>query len=163
MNFTAGLKESISFSAEEATRMGNASINSSHLLLGMIRQHDNAAVSMLEERFNVSMVALAQATENVLKANPPAPVPEGKRTPRLFRRTLQTMFRVTAAPPIRGVPLDKSAERAVRGSVTEATAKKSRVVDTQHLLLSLVRDEQSDVAAVFQQFGIGYTKLKDLA
>jgi ATP-dependent Clp protease ATP-binding subunit ClpC len=163
MNFTAGLKESISFSAEEATRMGSSSIHSSHLLLGMIRQHDNSAVSMLEDKLNLSMADLARVTENNLKADPPTPSPEGQRPPWLFRWALQKLFRVSAAPPGGGIKLDKSAERAVRGSVAEATEKNSRVVDTQHLLLSLVREERGDVATVFHQFGISYSQLSELA
>jgi ATP-dependent Clp protease ATP-binding subunit ClpC len=163
MNFTPALKESISFGAEEATRMGSSSIHSSHLLLGMIRQHDNSAIGLLEDKLRVSIVDLAQSTERAFKANPSAPLAEAKRSPRLFRRTLQTIFQMIDAPPNGSILLDEGAQQAVRGSVAEAKAKNSRVVDTQHLLLSLVRDEQSDMAVVFQQFGIGYSKLWELA
>jgi ATP-dependent Clp protease ATP-binding subunit ClpC len=51
-NFSAQVKEIISFSREEALRLGNDFIGTEHLLLGLIREGDNTAVRILKS-FNV--------------------------------------------------------------------------------------------------------------
>ena len=51
-NFSAQVKEIISFSREEALRLGNDFIGTEHLLLGLIREGENTAVRILKS-FNV--------------------------------------------------------------------------------------------------------------
>ena len=53
-NFSAQVKEIISFSREEALRLGNDFIGTEHLLLGLIREGDNTAVRILKS-FNVDL------------------------------------------------------------------------------------------------------------
>ena len=43
-NFSAQVKEIISFSREEALRLGNDFIGTEHLLLGLIREGENTAI-----------------------------------------------------------------------------------------------------------------------
>ena len=50
-NFSAQVKEIISFSREEALRLGNDFIGTEHLLLGLIREGDNTAVRILKSFF----------------------------------------------------------------------------------------------------------------
>ena len=56
-NFSAQVKEIISFSREEALRLGNDFIGTEHLLLGLIREGDNTAVRILKS-FNVDLYEL---------------------------------------------------------------------------------------------------------
>jgi ATP-dependent Clp protease ATP-binding subunit ClpC len=56
-NFSAQVKEIISFSREEALRLGNDFIGTEHLLLGLIREGDNTAIRILKT-FNVDLYEL---------------------------------------------------------------------------------------------------------
>ena len=45
-NFSSQVKEIISYSREEALRLGNDFIGTEHLLLGMIREGENTAIKV---------------------------------------------------------------------------------------------------------------------
>jgi ATP-dependent Clp protease ATP-binding subunit ClpC len=61
-NFSAQVKEIISFSREEALRLGNDFIGTEHLLLGLIREGDNTAIRILKT-FNVDLYELRKEIE----------------------------------------------------------------------------------------------------
>ena len=65
-NFSAQVKEIISFSREEALRLGNDFIGTEHLLLGMIREGENTAVRILKS-FNVGLYELRKEIELAVK------------------------------------------------------------------------------------------------
>ena len=65
-NFSAQVKEIISFSREEALRLGNDFIGTEHLLLGLIREGDNTAVRILKS-FNVDLYELRKEIELAVK------------------------------------------------------------------------------------------------
>ena len=65
-NFSAQVKEIISFSREEALRLGNDFIGTEHLLLGLIREGDNTAVRILKS-FNVDLYELRKEVEMAVK------------------------------------------------------------------------------------------------
>ena len=65
-NFSAQVKEIISFSREEALRLGNDFIGTEHLLLGLIREGDNTAVRILKS-FNVDLYELRKEVELAIK------------------------------------------------------------------------------------------------
>ncbi len=65
-NFSAQVKEIISFSREEALRLGNDFIGTEHLLLGLIREGDNTAVRILKS-FNIDLYELRKEVELAVK------------------------------------------------------------------------------------------------
>src|SRR5437764_11585687 len=65
-NFSSQVKEIISFSREEALRLGNDFIGTEHLLLGLIREGDNTAVKILKS-FNVDLYELRKEVELAVK------------------------------------------------------------------------------------------------
>jgi ATP-dependent Clp protease ATP-binding subunit ClpC len=65
-NFSAQVKEIISFSREEALRLGNDFIGTEHLLLGLIREGDNTAIRILKS-FNVDLYELRKEIELAVK------------------------------------------------------------------------------------------------
>ena len=65
-NFSAQVKEIISFSREEALRLGNDFIGTEHLLLGLIREGENTAVRILKS-FNVDLYELRKEVELAVK------------------------------------------------------------------------------------------------
>lgn len=66
-NFSTQVKEIISFSREEALRLGNDFIGTEHLLLGLIREGENMAVKILKN-LNVDLYELRkEVTQNHVK------------------------------------------------------------------------------------------------
>jgi len=65
-NFSPKVKEIISYSREEALRLGNDFIGTEHLLLGLLREGEGMAVRVLQN-MNVDIFSLRHEVENVIK------------------------------------------------------------------------------------------------
>ncbi len=117
-NFSAQVKEIISFSREEALRLGNDFIGTEHLLLGLIREGENTAVRILKS-FNVDLYELRKEVELAVKDK------TGKNIAN-----------------INSLPLTKQAEKVIRVTVLEAKALKSPTVETEHLMLSILKNKE---------------------
>ena len=61
-NFSAQVKEIISYSREEALRLGNDFIGTEHLVLGLIRDGENNAVKILRA-LNIDLYELRKEIE----------------------------------------------------------------------------------------------------
>ena len=66
--FSIQMKEIISFSREEAERLGNDCIGTEHLLLGLIREGDNTGVRILRS-FRVDIKQMQDDIELSVKSN----------------------------------------------------------------------------------------------
>ena len=55
-NFSTQVKEIISFSREEALRLGNDFIGTEHLLLGLIREGENTAIKTKSRTRNLYLL-----------------------------------------------------------------------------------------------------------
>src|SRR5580704_1678310 len=111
-NFSAQVKEIISFSREEALRLGNDYIGTEHLLLGLIREGDNTAIRILKS-FNVDIKEMKNEIELAVKSN------------KGYQKAL---------------PLNVSAEQTINGAVSEAKTLKSKKVEPEHLILSILNN-----------------------
>src|SRR4051794_23269000 len=131
-NFSAQVKEIISFSREEALRLGNDFIGTEHLLLGLIREGDNTAVRLLKS-FNVDLYELRKEVELAVKDK------TGKNIAN-----------------INSLPLTKQAEKVIRVTVLEAKALKSPLVETQHLMLSILKNKENIATQILNQFDVDY-------
>jgi ATP-dependent Clp protease ATP-binding subunit ClpC len=131
-NFSAQVKEIISFSREEALRLGNDFIGTEHLLLGMIREGDNAAVRILKT-FNVDLYELRKEVELAVKDK------TGKNIAN-----------------INSLPLTRQAEKVIRVTVLEAKALKSATVETEHLMLSILKNKENIATQILNQFDVDY-------
>ena len=65
-NFSPKVKEIISYSREEALRLGNDFIGTEHLLLGLIREGDGMAVRVLQT-IQVDLFELRKELEMAIK------------------------------------------------------------------------------------------------
>src|SRR3954452_18167640 len=65
-NFSAQVKEIISYSREEALRLGNDFIGTEHLVLGLIRDGENTAIKILKS-LNVDLYELRKEIEVAVK------------------------------------------------------------------------------------------------
>src|SRR6266496_94264 len=131
-NFSAQVKEIISFSREEALRLGNDFIGTEHLLLGLIREGDNTAIKILKS-FNVDLYELRKEIELAVKDK------AGKNIAN-----------------INSLPLTKQAEKVIRVTVLEAKALKSTTVETEHLMLSILKNKENIATQILNQFDVDY-------
>src|SRR3984885_5981152 len=131
-NFSAQVKEIISFSREEALRLGNDFIGTEHLLLGLIREGDNTAVRILKS-FNVDLYELRKEVEMAVKDK------TGKNIAN-----------------INSLPLTKQAEKVIRVTDLEAKALKSPTVETEHLMLSILKNKENIATQILNQFDVDY-------
>ena len=131
-NFSSQVKEIISYSREEALRLGNDFIGTEHLLLGLIRDDDNLAIKVLKQ-LNVDILELRKEVELAVKDK------TGKNIAN-----------------INSLPLTKQAEKVIRVTVLEAKALKSPLVETEHLLLSILKNKENIATQILNQFDVDY-------
>jgi len=134
--FTQKVKNVINYSREEAVRLGNDYIGLEHLLLGIIREGDNTALNVLKY-LNIDLFKLRKSIEDAVKNSTENP------------------------KSINNIPLIKQAERALRASYLEASEFKSEFIGTEHLLLSILRDEENIATRVVKQHKVDYNNVKD--
>lgn len=135
-NFSAQVKEIISFSREEALRLGNDFIGTEHLLLGLIREGENTAIKILKQ-LNVDLYELRKEVELAVKDK------TGKNIAN-----------------INSLPLTKQAEKVIRVTVLEAKALKSPLVETEHLMLSILKNKENIATQILSQFDVDYDIFK---
>ena len=66
--FSPRVKDVITFSREEALRLGHDYIGTEHLLLGLIREGEGMAIKFLKS-LNINLVELRKSVENAVKGN----------------------------------------------------------------------------------------------
>ncbi|MEY3114591.1 MAG: hypothetical protein RL423_782, partial [Bacteroidota bacterium] len=131
-NFSTQVKEIISYSREEALRLGNDFIGAEHLMLGLIRDQENTAIKVLRQ-LNVNLGELRKEIELAVKDK------SGKNIAN-----------------INSLPLTKQAEKVIRVTVLEAKALKSPMVETEHLLLSILKNKEDIATQILNQFDVDY-------
>jgi ATP-dependent Clp protease ATP-binding subunit ClpC len=136
-NFSPQVKEIISFSREEALRLGNDFIGTEHLLLGIIREGEGTAVKILQA-LNVDLYELRKEVELAIKDK------TGKNIAN-----------------INSLPLTRQAEKVIRVTVLEAKALKSPTVETEHLMLSILKNKENVCTQILQQFDVDYDTFKN--
>ncbi|MBR9860308.1 ATP-dependent Clp protease ATP-binding subunit [bacterium] len=134
--FSPGVKEVIQFSREEAIRLGHSYIGTEHLLLGLIRQGDGKAIRHLKS-FGIDLLRLKKSIEDSIRDS-------GSKTANLGN-----------------IPLTKQAEKALKITYLEAKIFKDDVIRTEHLLLSILRDEDNVASQILNQYGVDYDLFKN--
>jgi ATP-dependent Clp protease ATP-binding subunit ClpC len=129
-NFSNRVRDVISYSREEAMRLGHDYIGTEHLLLGILREGEGLAVKMLSN-LNVDMNRLRKVIEDSIA----------------IRNT---------NVHVDNIPLTKLAERVLKVTYLEAKLFKSELIGTEHLLLSLMRDEDNIASQILARFGVTY-------
>src|SRR5881628_2485638 len=129
-NFSNRVQDVIRLSREEALRLGHDYIGTEHLLLGVIREGEGIAVKILRN-LGVDLYKLKKAIEDTVRTS------GGTLT-------------------IGNIPLTKQAEKVLKITYLEAKLYKSDVIGTEHLLLSLLRDDDNIAAQILHQFSIHY-------
>jgi len=135
-NFSNRVRDVISYSREEAVRLGHDYIGTEHLLLGLIREGEGIAVKILRN-LDCDLLELKEAVEDTVRST-------GSST------------------SVGNIPLTKQAEKVLKITYLEAKLYKSDVIGTEHLLLSLLRDDENIAAQILQQgFSVTYDAVRN--
>ncbi len=134
--FSPRVKDVITYSREEALRLGHDYIGTEHLLLGIIREGEGSAVRLMKQ-MSINLLDLRKEVETL--------------TSGATRKT---------AANLGNIPLVKQAERALKITYLEAKLFKSAVIGTEHLLLSILKDEDSVATKALNRFGLDYESVK---
>ncbi|MFZ5554296.1 MAG: ATP-dependent Clp protease ATP-binding subunit [Bacteroidota bacterium] len=134
--FSPRVKDVITFSREEALRLGHDYIGVEHLLLGIIREGEGKAVKIIKH--------LGTDTKDLRKELEKSLNPGSSRN-------------INAG----NLPLVKQAEKVLKITYLEARLFKSAVIGTEHLLLSMLKDEDNVATRSLNKFNIDYTTVKD--
>jgi ATP-dependent Clp protease ATP-binding subunit ClpC len=129
-NFSDRLQDVIRLSREEALRLGHDYIGTEHLLLGIIREGQGVAVRILRN-LDCDLMKLKKAIEDTVRTS------GGTLT-------------------IGNIPLTKQAEKVLKITQIESKIYKAEVIGTEHLLLSLLRDEDNIATQILHQFNVNY-------
>lgn len=136
-SFSSNMKVIISYSREEALRLGNDFIGTEHLLLGMIRDEKNTAIRVLES-MDVNIQDLRKGVERAVK---------DKSNSNLAN--------------LNSIPLTKQAELVMRQTNNEAKMFKSRMVESEHLMLSILKRNDNVASQILMQFNVDYESFKN--
>ncbi len=135
-NFSTQVKEIISYSREEALRLGNEFIGTEHLVLGLIRDGENTAVKILKS-LHIDLYELRKSIEIAVKD-----------------KTGKNIINSNS------LPLTKQAEKVIRITVLEAKSQKSTTVETEHLMLSILKNKENIATQLLNQLSVDYDTFK---
>ncbi|HEX8517832.1 MAG TPA: ATP-dependent Clp protease ATP-binding subunit [Bacteroidia bacterium] len=133
--FSPRVKDVITYSREEALRLGHDYIGTEHLLLGIIREGEGTAVRLLKT-IGIDLVELRKTVEDAI----------GTGNHKVNN--------------LANIPLMKQAERALKITYLEAKLFKSPVIGTEHLILSILKDEDNVATKALNKFKIDYDVIK---
>ncbi len=134
--FSPRVKDVITFSREEALRNGNDYIGIEHLILGMIREGEGLAIHILIS-MGVDIQKIKSTIELTIKGN----MPQNRS--------------------VENIPLVRQAERVLKVTYLEAKLFKSDLIGTEHLLLSILKDQENFATKLLNQYGVDYEGAKE--
>ena len=134
--FSPRVREVIGFSREEALRLGHNHIGIEHILLGLIRENDGNAVKILRH-LDVDLEDLRKMVEGAME-------PASSMRP----------------PDKDKITLVKQAEKMLKITFLEAKLFKSPQIDTEHVLLSMLKDQDNLATRALNKFNVDYENVK---
>jgi ATP-dependent Clp protease ATP-binding subunit ClpC len=138
-NFSPRVKDVIAYSKEEALRLGHDFIGTEHLLLGLLRDGSGKAINILGS-LNVDLEHLRRKVEILSPANPNVGNQGNDK---------------------KNLHLTRQAERALKTTFLEAKLFQSSSINTAHLLLCVLRNENDPTTKLLNRLKVDYDNVKD--
>ena len=138
-NFSPRVKDVIAFSKEEAIRLGHNFIGTEHLMLGILRDGGGKAISILNS-LEINLDSLRKKVEILNPA------------------TIEVDSSVNDK---KNLHLTRQAERALKTTFLEAKLFQSDLINTVHLLLCILRNENDPTTKLLQNLKINYESVKE--
>ncbi len=137
-NFSPRVKDVITYSKEEAFRLGHDFIGTEHLMLGILRDGNGTAIDILNN-LSIDLDFLRRKVEILSPANPRNEFNNEKKNLHLTRQ----------------------AERALKTTFLEAKVFQSTLISTAHLLLCILRNENDPTTKLLNKLKIDYDTAKE--
>ena len=138
-NFSPRVKDVIAFSKEEALRLGHSFIGTEHLMLGILRDGGGKAIDI----FNAVEVNLEELRRKVEILNPAA------------------LNDTQLLNDKKNLHLTRQAERALKTTFLEAKLFQSELINTVHLLLCILRNENDPTTKLLTKLNVDYDVVKE--
>ena len=138
-NFSPRVKDVIAYSKEEALRLGHNFIGTEHLMLGILRDGSGKAISILTS-LNVDLELLRKKVEILNPA------------------VIETNSNINDK---KNLHLTRQAERALKTTFLEAKLFQSDLINTVHLLLCILRNENDPTTKLLFNLNIDYESVKE--
>ena len=138
-NFSPRVKDVIAYSKEEALRLGHDFIGTEHLMLGLLRDGSGKAIDILIA-LNVDLDHLRRKVEILSPANPSVS---------------------TVSNDKKNLHLTRQAERALKTTFLEAKLFQSASINTAHLLLCILRNENDPTTKLLNKLKVDYDNVKE--
>ncbi len=135
--FSSRVKQILNHSRVEAQRLGHDYIGSEHLLLGLMTDKENLAIKVLDS-LDVNVDDLRRNVE----------------------KSIQRYSGPSSNLNVGNISLNSQAERILKITMLEAKATRSDEVHPEHLMLSLLKNKESMVSKLLNQFDIDYEVFK---
>lgn len=131
--FSPRVSQILIYSKEEACRLQNESITPEHLLLGLIREGEGTAMKLLKQ-LHIRLDTIKREVEERI-GNKRAPFP----------------------PTIpEEVTLNEDSSRIIKLGLLEARLLKCSFVETEHLLLAILRDNHTIASEILMKYDVKY-------
>ncbi|MFD0861400.1 ATP-dependent Clp protease ATP-binding subunit [Sungkyunkwania multivorans] len=138
-NFSPRVKDVIAYSKEEALRLGHDFIGTEHLMLGLLRDGSGKAINILSS-LEIDLDHLRRKVEILSPANPNIAVATNSK---------------------KNLHLTRQAERALKTTFLEAKLFQSASINTAHLLLCILRNENDPTTKLLNKLKIDYDNVKE--
>ncbi len=137
-NFSPRVKDVITYSKEEALRLGHDFIGTEHLMLGILRDGNGKAIEILNNLY-IDLDHLRRKVEILSPANAS------------FELLIEK----------KNLHLTRQAERALKTTFLEAKVYQSTNISTAHLLLCILRNENDPTTKLLNKLKIDYDVVKE--
>ena len=138
-NFSPRVKDVIAYSKEEALRLGHDFIGTEHLMLGLLRDGNGKAIDILSA-LDVDLNHLRRKVEILSPANPNISAASNEK---------------------KNLHLTRQAERALKTTFLEAKLFQSTSINTAHLLLCILRNENDPTTKLLNKLKVDYDNVKE--
>ena len=138
-NFSPRVKDVIAYSKEEALRLGHDFIGTEHLMLGLLRDGSGKAIDILYA-LDVDLTHLRRKVEILSPANTTTAVANNEK---------------------KNLHLTRQAERALKTTFLEAKLFQSSLINTAHLLLCILRNENDPTTKLLNRLKVDYDSVKE--
>ena len=138
-NFSPRVKDVIAYSKEEALRLGHDFIGTEHLMLGLLRDGNGKAIDILGA-LDIDLNHLRRKVEILSPANPNIAISSNEK---------------------KNLHLTRQAERALKTTFLEAKLFQSNAINTAHLLLCILRNENDPTTKLLNKLKVDYDNVKE--
>ena len=135
--FTPRVSDIIMYSKEEANRLENTFIGPEHLLLGLIREGEGKAIEILFN-LHIDLKELKKEIENKLR-----PIEATKLNDE-------------------DINFNDDASKILKLCILEARQQKSETVDSEHILLAIMRQKSNQASLILNEHNVTYEKVLEM-